>query len=215
MQIRPIFITATGTNVGKTYTTLKLVEAFAKIGINPVVFKPIETGVIDTPLDSFSLLQKAKSVNSLLSNLTIKETTSFTLSLPAAPYVADTQNSIHLEKILADFNNLKKYGDILLIEGAGGLLTPISKNVKMVDLIKLFDAHALLVTSSKLGSINDTLLSIEALQSRQIKYDWCVNIFEDKNSFEKITKPYYDAEFPAWWSVQDQVDSFVKKYSTI
>lgn len=212
MQIKPIFIIATNTNVGKTYTTLKLIDEFAKLGLKPIVFKPIETGVIDIPSDAASLLEKAKNVNSSLQNLTSFDITSYTFTLPAAPYVADREKEINISKLKNDYEKLSLLGDIVLIEGAGGLMTPISKEFKMIDLIELFDAKVLLVTSSQLGSINDTLLSIEALQNRQLSFDWCVNVFRDIESFSSITKPYYDEEFPSWWSVENGLSTFVKEY---
>ncbi|KIM02898.1 MAG: ATP-dependent dethiobiotin synthetase BioD [Sulfurovum sp. AS07-7] len=212
MQIKPIFIIATNTNTGKTHTTLKMIDEFAKLGLKPVVFKPIETGVIDIPSDAKTLLEKAKSVNPSLQNLTSFDITSYTFTLPAAPYVADSKKEIDISKIKNDFKKLSLLGDIILIEGAGGLMTPITKELKMIDLISLFDAHTLLVTSSHLGSINDTLLSMEAMKNRQLSFDWCVNIYGDINSFDFITKPYYDDEFPTWWSVENGLSAFAKEY---
>jgi len=211
MQIRPIFIIATNTNVGKTYTTLKLIEEFGKLGIKPVVYKPIETGVADIPADASPLLQKAKNVNPCLQNLTSFDITSYTFTLPAAPYVADSKKEIDISKLKNDYEKLSLLGDILLIEGAGGLMTPISKELKMIDLIELFDAHVLLVTSSRLGSINDTLLSMEAMKNRQLSFDWCVNAYDDIDTFDLVTKPYYDEKLPSWWSVQNGLSVFAKK----
>lgn len=212
MQIKPIFIIATNTNVGKTYTTLKLIDEFAKLGLRPVVFKPIETGVTDIPNDAMQLLKKTQSVNANLNSLTPYDITSYTFTLPASPYVAKCEKEIDVSKLKSDFKKLSSLGDIVLIEGAGGLMTPINKELKMIDLISLFDAYALLVTSSRLGSINDTLLSMEALRNRQLAFDWCVNVYEDIDTFDLITKPYYDEELLAWWSVENGLSAFVKEY---
>jgi dethiobiotin synthetase len=62
----------------------------------------------------------------------------------------------------------------------------------MIDLIKDLDAPALLVSPSRLGSINDTLLSRMALDSKNIDYFWYVNLYEDKGEFTKITAPFYE-----------------------
>lgn len=212
MQMKPIFITATNTDVGKTYTTLKLIEEFSKLGLKPVVYKPIETGVEKSPHDASMLLAKAQSVNANLNSLTPFDITSYTFSLPASPYIADNKKEIDISKLKSDFEKLSLLGDIILIEGAGGLMVPVTRELKMIDLISFFDAHALLVTSSRLGSINDTLLSMEALQNRQLSFDWCVNIFNDAKTFDSVTKPYYDKEFPSWWSVQDGLTKFAKEY---
>ncbi|MDD5358970.1 MAG: dethiobiotin synthase [Sulfurovaceae bacterium] len=212
MQMKPIFITATNTDVGKTHTTLKLIEEFSKLGLKPVVYKPIETGVEKSPHDASMLLEKAQSVNANLSSLTPFDITSYTFTLPASPYVADSKKEIDISKLKSDFEKLSLLGDIVLVEGAGGLMVPVTKELKMIDLISFFDAHALLVTSSRLGSINDTLLSIESLRNRQLSFDWCVNIFSDVQTFDSVTKPYYDEEFPAWWSVQDGLTEFAKDH---
>jgi dethiobiotin synthetase len=209
--MRPIFVTATGTNVGKTHTTLKLIEECAKQGISVGVFKPIETGVVDIPSDAFALLNNAQSVNSRFTNLTTDDVTEYTFSLPAAPYCSDTNHIIEIDNILTQFDKLSLLCDLLIIEGAGGLMTPITDTLKMIDLIGIFRARALLVTPSRLGCINDTLLSMEALQSRNIEFDWCVNIYEDKDSFDIVTKPYYDALFPKWWSVENGLEKYVDK----
>jgi len=106
-------------------------------------------------------------------------------------------------------DELSKLCDILIIEGAGGLMVPITKDFMMIDLIKRLNTQTLLITPSRLGCINDTLLSIEALKSRDIEFDWCVNLFEDIDSFDIVTKPYYDSRFSDWWSIEDGLDRFI------
>ena len=205
-----LFISATGTNIGKTYTTLLLIKAFARANIRVGVCKPIETGVEDIALDATLLLDSVREVNPLFEQ--VESITAYTFPLPSAPFCADTQKSIKIEKILSTIDELSSRCDILLIEGAGGLLVPITQNYTMVDLAKELKAPLLLVTPSRLGCINDTMLSIEALKSREIEFEWCVNLYEDKESFAKVTKPYYDAIYPKWWSVESGVDDFVQKY---
>ena len=204
-----LFITATGTNVGKTHTTLKLIEAYAKIGLKVGVFKPIETGVTDEPLDAKALLEACQKVNPDFANLTPADITAYTFSLPAAPYCADIQQEIKLEKIFDKYHELSKRCDLLLVEGAGGLMVPITQTYKMIDLAKDLNAPLLLVTPSRLGCINDTLLSLEVLHSKDIDFEWCVNLYEDRESFAKVTQPYYDAVFPEWWSVDEGLEKFI------
>jgi len=202
LQVQKLFITATGTNVGKTHTTLRLIEELSKNGINVGVCKPIETGVIDIPMDAKELLSAIQLHNSNFLPLSPKDITAYTFPLPAAPFCADLDNNIDIEKIIEKIDELSKLCDLLIIEGAGGLMVPITDRFMMIDLIKTIDAKAILVTPSRLGSINDTLLSIEALTSREIDFDWCVNIYEDSESFDIITRPYYDSKFPDWTSLE-------------
>lgn len=204
--MQSLFITATGTNVGKTYTTLKLIKKFSAQGLSVGVFKPIETGVNDIPQDASLLLKSCQAVNPQFKHFSPKDITAYTFSLPAAPFCADTQRSIKIETIIQKYHELSQYCDILLVEGAGGLYVPITKDFTMLDLIQKLNIPTLLVTPSRLGCINDTLLSIEALKAKAIDFDWCVNIHEDKESFIEVTQPYYDAVFENWWSVESKLD---------
>ena len=203
--MQSLFITATNTNVGKTYTTQKLIKAISSLGLKVGVFKPIETGVTSTAPDAAALLESCKKVNENFANFKPKDITAYTFPLPAAPFCADTDKEIIIQNILDKHQELSKLCDILLIEGAGGLLVPITKDYSMLNLIKELNAKALLVTPSHLGCINDTLLSILALHTFDIDFDWCVNLHKDKDSFSKITKPYYDEVFPNWWSVDSYI----------
>lgn len=206
-----LFITATGTNVGKTHTTLKLIEALASIGHKVGVYKPIETGVSHTAPDATILLEACQKVNENFRDLNPLDISAYTFALPAAPFCADTKQSISIEKIISKYHALSKLCDILLVEGAGGLYVPITKDFHMIDLIQKLNIKTLLVTPSRLGCINDTLLSIEALKSRGIDFNWCVNMYEDKEDFEKVTQPYYDAVFDGWWRVEDGFDKLFQQ----
>ena len=212
MQVQSLFITATGTNIGKTHTTVQLIEAFAAKGLSVGVYKPIETGVDPVPLDATLLLKVCQKVNKNFKNLTPEDITAYTFPLPAAPFCADTEQIIDLNKIMEKHHELSQLCDILLVEGAGGLMVPVTKEYMMINLAKELNAKVLLVTPSRLGCINDTLLSISALRSYDLEFDWCVNIHEDKDTFEEVTQPFYDAVFPNWWSVDKGLQRFISTY---
>lgn len=212
--MNPIFVTATNTNVGKTYTTLKLIESFNKQGVLVGVCKPIETGVTDDPFDAKKLLKAVQKYNPNFKMLKPKDITAYTFPLPAAPFCADVKQTIKIEVIKNKINELKKLCDLLIIEGAGGLMVPITKEYKMIDLAIELNLKTLLVTPSKLGCINDTLLSIEALKSHNISFDWCVNVFEDEAQFSEVTKPYYDAVFEEWWRLDEGLSSFISSLTS-
>ncbi|HEY9129267.1 MAG TPA: dethiobiotin synthase, partial [Sulfurovum sp.] len=209
MQVQPLFITATNTNVGKTHTTLRLIEAFGATGLSVGAYKPIETGVDSVPHDASLLLKACQKVNKNFKDLTPEDITAYTFSLPAAPFCADTEKMIDLNKIMEKYHELSQLCDILLVEGAGGLMVPVTKEFMMIDLAKKLDANVLLVTPSRLGCINDTLLSMEALRSHALEFDWCVNLFEDRESFADVTQPFYDEVFPDWWSLEEGLQRFI------
>jgi dethiobiotin synthetase len=210
--VKSLFVTATNTNVGKTHTTIKLIETFAKQGILVGVCKPIETGVTTEPIDAKLLLETVQKYNDNFKTLTPIDITSYTFKLPAAPFCADHKKTIKKKKIVDKIEELKNLCDLLIIEGAGGLMVPITAEYKMIDLIQELNCKTLLVTPSKLGCINDTLLSIESLKSRSISFDWTVNIYEDKNEFKEVTQPFYDEVFPKWWSLDENIENFCRNY---
>ena len=194
--MKTFFISGTGTGVGKTYTTLMLMEYFAKKGYKVGAFKPIETGVKDKPEDGEKLLNRVKELNPEFQDIMIDDIVPVTFSLPAAPFVAKKEQDIEYEKIDSAFKKLKKRCDVLFIEGAGGLLVPIDKNHFMVDFAKYFKATTLLVSHGKLGCINETLLSLNFLKQKNLPHLWCINLKKsEKNNFLKTTLPYYKYYF--------------------
>ena len=206
-----LFITATNTDIGKTYATLKLIEEFSKQGILVGVCKPIETGVTHEPLDAKLLLETVQKYNKNFKALNPTDITAYTFKLPAAPFCADHKKVIKVETIKKKIVELQKLCDLLIIEGAGGLMVPITAEYKMIDLIQELETTTLLVTPSKLGCINDTLLSIEALTSRNIPFEWTVNLFEDRVEFKEVTQPFYDEVFPEWWRLDEGLEDFCNK----
>jgi dethiobiotin synthetase len=184
-----IFVSATNTDVGKTYSCGKLLEHYAKKGFKVGYFKPFETGVVDFPLDGVKMLNLVKTLNPSF-DVTINDVVPYQFKLPAAPYVAKENTIIDIEFLKEKKKFLEQFCDVLIIEGAGGLMVPIKKDLFIIDLIKIFDCEAILITSSKLGGINDTLLSINALKAKNIDFKFYINLYQDIESFEKVSKPF-------------------------
>ena len=186
---KSIFITATNTDVGKTYASEKFLRFFAKNGLKVGYFKPCETGVIDFPLDGTKMLNLTKELNPNF-KVSINDVVPYQFKLPAAPYVAKGNSLISLDYIKEKKKYLEQFCDVLIIEGAGGLMVPLEKNLFIIDLIKELDSQAILITPSKLGCINDTLLSINALKAKNIDFEFFINLYQDIDSFEKVSKPF-------------------------
>ena len=194
MTQKSIFVTATNTDVGKTYACEQFLKHYSKKGLKVGYFKPIETGVKKEPIDGSKMLKLVKKLNPSF-DVTINDIVPYQFKLPAAPFVAKEGTNIDLNILLKKKEELEKLCDILIIEGAGGLFVPIEKDFFIIDLIKFFNIEAKLITSSKLGSINDTLLSIEALKNKKIDFEWYINLFIDKDSFNEVTLPFYKEYF--------------------
>ncbi len=198
-----LFITATNTDIGKTYATCALLEHFGKQGISIGAVKPIETGVTNIPQDAEKLLTICQKYNKNFKKLTPSDITAYTFLLPAAPYSADSNATIEIVKIKEKIEEIAKLCDLLIIEGAGGLYVPIKKDYFMVDLIKELKTKTLLITPSHLGCINETLLSIKALEDYNIPYNWCVNIYKEQEQFQKQSRKFYDTYFKNWYTLDE------------
>ncbi|OQR40497.1 dethiobiotin synthase [Aliarcobacter cryaerophilus] len=135
--------------------------------------------------------------------MSINDIVPYQFTLPASPYVAKGNTSIDIDFLKKQKEFLQTFCDILIIEGAGGLLVPLKKDFFMIDLIKEFDCKTFLITPSKLGCINDTLLSYEALKNRKIDFEFFINLYQDIDSFDKVSKPFLEDYFGELKFLQD------------
>jgi dethiobiotin synthetase len=173
---RKFFVTATNTNIGKTYFVNKMIRLFPSI----VAMKPIETGFL--PSDAISI-QRSMRKNGRFYD--IDRINPYHFSLPASPFVSKDRD-INIKNI-----DLIDDSDILLIEGAGGLLVPIERDYFMLDMaIDMRVDGIILISNGLLGSINDIMLNIELFKSRNIKNYYIFINLTNKNEFYKITYPY-------------------------
>jgi len=190
-----LFVTATNTDVGKTYACEKILLKLANDGYKVGYFKPFETGVSDLPPDGSSMLELTKVLNPNFSHVSINDVVPYQFELPAAPFIAKGDIQIDIGFLKEKKKYLEQFCDVLIIEGAGGLLVPIEKNLFIIDMITIFKAYPILIVPSNLGSINDTLLSQEALKNRDLDYTWLINLYKHKEDFDKVTLPFYKQYF--------------------
>ena len=186
-----IFVTATNTDIGKTYTTKLLLKEFASRDIRVGVIKLIETGVDKKPFDGEELLSCIKELNHEFKNLHVEDIVPITYKLPAAPFVASNNTKLDLKKIDFAVEKLENLCDLLIIEGAGGLYVPIDEEYMKIDMITYLKSSVLLVTHCSLGCINDTLLSKKALEDRKIIHTVAFNCKESDESFASVSEPYF------------------------
>jgi len=161
---KAIFITGTDTEIGKTYCAIKLAKEYMKKGLDVGVMKPISCGPKkDNDAFTYQKALKLKDPMSLVNPISLKS--------PLSPYAAAKleKRKINLDKIFSAFRKLKTKHDILLVEGAGGVLVPIKKNYNVINLIKDLRIPVIVVARAGLGTINHTLLTIELLRKNKIK----------------------------------------------
>lgn len=209
--MKRIFVTATNTDVGKTYATEMLLRHYAALGYRVAALKPIETGVTSTPPDATQLLATSQRLNPALSDLTIEDICPYRFSLPAAPCVAAACTPFFsLDLLETKIAALRKRCDIVLIEGAGGVMVPIHRNYFMRDLMIDLKATPLLVTHDRLGCIDDTLTHLDCMRHAGISPQWCVNL-RDEAAFQTVTAPFYRNYFGDFLTLQHDLERLAQK----
>ncbi|WP_338793916.1 dethiobiotin synthase [Bernardetia sp. MNP-M8] len=174
------FISAIGTDSGKTFVSAILVEA-----LKAHYWKPIQAGL---PKDT----DQVKNLVSNTESVFLKER--FCLTAPMSPHAAANIDNININ--LSDFELPKESQDKnLIVEGAGGLFVPISygQNGKadyVIDIIEKLSLPLILVCNLYLGSINHTILSLEAIKNRNIKLKGIIFNGESNPESEQIIENY-------------------------
>lgn len=158
-----VFISGTDTGVGKTVVTSALARGLRKASIDVGVMKPVETGVPDTgPADALALIRAADVQDDLDLVCPLQ------FEMPAAPLAAarNEGREVAIEQIVGAYHELQRRHPFMLVEGAGGLLVPIDEKTTMADLAERLELPVLLVARASLGTINHTMLTLEACASR-------------------------------------------------
>ncbi len=167
--MKSYFITATDTEIGKTVITAGLALAMKNNGINVGVMKPFACGLEQKRgfrSEDAELLAKAAKVNDPEDLIN-----PYFFPIPVSPYAASNKlgTSIDVSLILERFEKLQAIHNVMLVEGIGGILTPILKGYCIADLIKDMNLDTIIVASSKIGTINHTLLTCDACKKYGIK----------------------------------------------
>jgi dethiobiotin synthetase len=157
MQRTTFFITGTDTGVGKTVLTALLARYLCERGVNLAALKPVCSGDRD---DARELRAAGDGV------LTLDEINPWHFRSLIAPLLAARRERkrVNLSQVLAHIRAMQKRFGVLLIEGAGGLLSPLGENFDSRDLIASLRATPIVVCPNRLGAVNQVLLTLEALQ---------------------------------------------------
>jgi dethiobiotin synthetase len=165
-----IFITGTDTGVGKTYVACRLIREYVAQGYKVVGMKPVAAGCewIDGQWvnEDVALLTAASNVSAPKEFIN-----PYCFTPPIAPHIAAEQVgvTVDMQVIKHAYDALAKLADIVVVEGAGGLLVPLNADETIADLIQLLNLPVVLVVGLKLGCINHTALTLGAMEARAIE----------------------------------------------
>ena len=166
--MKPLFITATDTDIGKTYVCAGLAHALKKMDINVGIMKPFACG--DKQKIGFSSNDLTILANAAMVDDAEDIINPFFFPIPASPYTAAKNLGVKIDvkHVMECFRKLDEIHDIVLVEGIGGIMTPILKDYAIIDLIKDLMANTIIVTSSKIGTVNHTVLTCNMCKNMNI-----------------------------------------------
>ena len=194
-----IFVSGIGTNVGKSYATGSLANKLNSEKKNAITLKMIQTGN-DGYSEDIDIHRKIMGLP-LLDEDKDFTTAPIIMTYPASPHLAAKIDhcTIDLSKIDRSTEKLFEKYDTILMEGAGGLMVPITETYTTIDYIREHNLPLALVTNGQLGSISHTLLALEAIKTRQIKLKYVVY------------NPYFDEDKIIAEETQKYLGEFLKK----
>ena len=166
--MKSLFITGTDTDVGKTYVTAGLAVTLRKMGIDVGIMKPFAAG---TPQkkgfksEDVEILSRAAQVSDpeeLMNPQFFK--------MAASPYTAskNLKVKVRINSVFSNFKKLSKLHSMLLVEGMGGIMTPILKNYFVTNLIKDMKLSAVIVTRTRIGTVNHTIMTCKMCEKYKI-----------------------------------------------
>jgi dethiobiotin synthetase len=164
--IRGVFVVGTDTGVGKTTVAAGLAWALHRRGIDVGVMKPVETGVTTERGSDAEQLRRAAGVDDALGDIR-----PYRFRAPLAPMIAARRRRtrISLTALARAYKRLANRHDVMVVEGAGGLMVPLSDGTTTLDLAQALDLPLLLVIGNRLGAINHALLTVEAARARGLR----------------------------------------------
>ncbi len=162
---KAFLVTGTDTGVGKTVVAGGLALGFRRMEMAPGVFKPVESGVVGEPLDGLFLKKCSGTPRPLA------QVVPYSLEEPLAPAVAAEREGvkISLEAIRDRLRDWTRDHPVTLVEGAGGLLVPITGTLTYADLARWLDLSILIVARPSLGTINHTLLTVRVARAMGLR----------------------------------------------
>ena len=198
--MRGIFVTGTGTGVGKTLIAAGLLRALRDSGVFALPVKPVQTGCpeiggkLSAPDLEFSLKVSDLEPGEPLMDLMCP----FRYSPACSPHLAGRMTGVHpdVETVIGKMNQISDSCDFIVAEGAGGVLVPLNESENMLDLMVELGWQVVLVARGDLGTINHTLLSLAAIRNAGLRITAVVvNHLTEETSIVTIDNPLAIAQY--------------------
>ncbi len=169
--LKSFFVSGTDTDVGKTWITAGLARAIRNMGIDIGVMKPFAAGTAKESgykSDDVQILAEAAKVNDPEELVNPQF-----FPIPAAPYTAmkmsDILEKVNIDLVLQNFKKLSELHECILVEGMGGIMTPILKNYFITNLINDLNLETVLVTRNRIGTLNHTIMTCQMAKKYGIR----------------------------------------------
>jgi len=161
-------VTGTDTGIGKTVVACALAARARGLGLRVAAMKPIESGVVERPVADRGLRSDAERLRAACgSTLPLSVVRPYMLEEPLAPMMAARRANVTIDLGVLEtaLQQVERDADVVLVEGAGGLLVPISEAFSYLDLFARWRTPLLLVAGNKLGVLNHVLLTVRAAEA--------------------------------------------------
>lgn len=168
--MKAFFITGTDTGVGKTVVAGLAGRFLLDKGYSVITQKWVQTGSSGFPDDISAHLRLMKKTKKSIKAY-LPSVCPYTFKVPSSPHLASRaqKRKIDIKRIKNSFRFLKNRFDFVIVEGTGGSLVPLNGNKLVIDIARELSLPVLLVASNRLGAINHTLLTVEAIKRRNMK----------------------------------------------
>lgn len=165
-----LFIAGTDTNIGKSVVTGLLARFLLGQGYSVVTQKWVQTGAAENSPGDIDIHLRLMEKDGKEYRQYLPLMLPYSFPLPSSPHLAArlAKRKINPDQLIKSTKSLARHFDYVLIEGTGGLLVPLENQTLFVDVVKKMSLTVILVAGNKVGAINHTLLSIEALKKRKI-----------------------------------------------
>lgn len=178
-------MTGTDTGVGKTWAAVTLMRYFKKQGFTVAGMKPIAAGCRwhNNQLKNEDALLLQENASHQLPYETINP---YAFEMPISPHLSAKESTVQLGIVLQAFTQLKAKADMVIVEGAGGWLTPISQQYDIATLVKALKIPVIMVVAIRLGCINQARLTYQAISSDKIQCaGWLAMCIESDMAYQK------------------------------